>query len=118
MKVTIENYRPATWNTIYSARSFWTRKKVVDEIHSLVKHSCHQALRTQTIPNGLVDIHIDVYFDKRPYDSSNIPIKIFEDGLKGIIIRDDNISCVRRVSSQSHKDSNKRVEITITPVVL
>ena len=64
-----------------------------------------------------VDILVTAYFDKRCLDSSNIVLKIYEDALKGIVIKDDSHKYVRRVSTQSEIDrSGSRVEIEIFPI--
>ena len=65
----------------------------------------------------LVDIRITAYFKNRPLDSSNICGKLYEDGLKGIIIEDDDIRYVREFTTVSAVDKeNPRVVITINAV--
>ena len=66
---------------------------------------------------GRVDIDVVAYFTGRPLDSSNIPVKLYEDGLKGMVVCDDSPHYVRRVSAMSAVDRRRpRVEVTVTPV--
>jgi hypothetical protein len=61
-----------------------------------------------------VDIIVTTYFDKRPYDSCNCPVKLYVDGLKGWYIRDDDIKYVRSTKSVVELDRQRpRVEIEI-----
>ncbi|MFW6098191.1 MAG: hypothetical protein ACOC9Z_08935, partial [Chloroflexota bacterium] len=52
-----------------------------------------------------------------PYDSSNVPLKLYEDGLIGLVIPDDNRKHVRWTATRSEIDRDRpRVEITVRPV--
>lgn len=117
IKIILPNYRSPSWNTIYSSRSIWTRKRVVDNVHKMVQHYASMTIKTPL--TYIVDIHVDAYFSSRPYDSDNIPIKLFVDGLKSIAFANDDRRFVHKTSSLSHVDrSNPRVEITLTPAPL
>lgn len=74
---------------------------------------------TVTFPfENRVDLEVVVYFKHRPYDSSNIPLKMIEDGLKPYLIKDDSIAYVRRVMAESRIDKERpRVEINLTEVL-
>ncbi len=106
--------RPVSWNTIMRKHIQW-RKREVERVHQLV--------RGHLDPNDLmfdvrVDIDMVVYFQNRPYDPSNIPLKLYEDGLKTWWIENDTMEFVRRTSTESRIDrKNPRVEITLTPVL-
>jgi hypothetical protein len=68
--------------------------------------------------NNRVDIEVIGYFDKRPLDSSNIAVKLYEDALKGWLIEDDSLDYVRKVGGESRVDKeNPRVEIVLTEVI-
>lgn len=115
IKIIIPKFRPPTWNAIYQSKHWSTRAKLVQMVHGEVAFASRGIL---PLPLGsLHDVHIDVYFKNRPYDSDNVPIKVFVDGLKGRILKDDTISYIRRVSSESHIDKlNPRVVITLTSI--
>lgn len=107
--------RPVSWNTIYESRHWSWRQKEAKRVHQLV--------RAHLDPNDpmfdcRVDVFMVVYFKNRPYDSSNIPVKLYEDGLVTWWIENDTIEFVRRTCSESRIDKNNpRVEITLTPVL-
>jgi uncharacterized protein YjbK len=108
--------RSPSWNKIYTVNSYWTRKAIVDGIHALVV----QALLTQKIPKQIyekrVTIRVIAYFKHRPIDSDNIPAKIYLDPLKSWLLKNDDITCVGAVTTESIIDKThpERVEITIT----
>lgn len=121
MIITIPRWKPPSNNSIYSSNSHWTRKTEADAVHTICSTEAKRWLRSQNALQPYfkdrVDISIICFFENRPYDSSNIPVKLIEDALKGIIIIDDTPKYVRTVSSTSEVDkANPRVEIHINPV--
>ncbi len=110
--------RFSSWNKIYSINSYWQRKIVVDGIHT----ATHFALVEQKIPKkllvGRVNITVHQYFKKSPYDSDNIPAKLFIDALKGWLFADDSIAYVGAVTTEAFldKEGEERVEIQIEEI--
>lgn len=91
---------------------FRERNEEAKHVHALVKYSLKPEQRKLII--GKVDLLITAYFDKRPYDSSNICAKLYEDGLKGIVLINDTPKHVGYVATKSEIDKyNPRVEIDI-----
>jgi hypothetical protein len=113
MIIVLENVRPPSWNNL-------KRMNKHDWHHQVLEAQILMRAAIGPIPQyftGRVDISVTVYFDRYPYDSSNIPAKLYEDGLKGMVIPDDRPQYVRQVSTESVVDRKRpRVEIAITPV--
>jgi Holliday junction resolvase RusA-like endonuclease len=115
MKIVIPNERPPSWNDYYSGMHWANRVKAVNDIQWAVAAAVPEGTELCTKP---VSITVTVYFDKRPLDSDNIPAKLYIDGLKGLVLMDDNLSCVRSVTTISRIDKEfPRVEIEIQEVV-
>lgn len=112
IKLVLENTRPYSWNMV--ARLHWTQyDQLMAQHHWLMRSVLTTTVDYFTEP---VDIRVVSYFDKRPYDPSNVAVKLYEDGLKNFVIVDDSPKYVRRVSSECHIDRQRpRVEIFIDP---
>ena len=106
--------RSISLNDIYGADSWAVRAKLVSQVHEQVTWQ----LKIDNVPRVFfaprVDIHVDAYFRDHWLDSSNIPLKIFEDGLKGWVIENDDPRFVRKVSAQSHLSETGRESVVIT----
>ncbi len=106
--------RPVSWNDFYEAKHWSFRSKEAKRVHRLIRGHLDP---NEPMFDCRVDIEMIVYFQKDPYDSSNIPVKLYEDGLRTWWIEDDSMEFVRRVTTESRIDKNNpRVEITLTPV--
>lgn len=111
--IVIEGERPKSLNELLRMNRY-KRNEETQRIYLLV--------RRHIDPNRdpfecRVDIFCKVFFNKNPYDSTNLALKTYEDGLKGWYIKDDDIRYVRRVTLESAIDRKRpRVEITLTPV--
>lgn len=119
MKIVLQNERPVSWNKFYSGMHWSVRQDEAKRVHELVWATLHSSddMHTDAMMDGRVDIHITVYFDKRPYDPDNICSKLYVDGLKDNVIENDTRQYVRRVTVQSEIDrENPRVEIEIQEV--
>lgn len=113
MKIILDKERPMSWNKFYSGMFWRTRKTEADRVHRLVSF----LTLGQKPVEGLVDITFTAYFDKRPYDSDNLPAKLYIDGLRKHILRNDTNKFVRRVTAESKQDKHApRVEIEIKVV--
>lgn len=114
MKITIPNERPISWNKMYSGQHWAVRQAEAERVHLLVL--AHTPPRVEPFKER-VDISIVSYFKNRPLDPDNISSKLYIDGLKGRVIRDDTREYIRKVTTQSEVDAkNPRIEIEITPV--
>ena len=106
--------RSASMNQIYSASHWNKRNKLAAKVHEQVRWQ----LEIDEVPKVFfaprVDISIDAYFHGKMLDSSNIPAKLFEDGLKGWVLADDDPRFVRRVTTQSHLSETGRESVVIT----
>lgn len=64
--------------------------------------------------SGRVRITVEAYFKGRPLDASNVPGKLYEDGLKGVLLHDDNPTFVASMTTVSLVDrADPRVVIII-----
>ncbi len=117
MKITVLGRSPS-WNKIYQSKNWYVRKTIADNIHALVQYEMlEMGFRLQQEKNYFkkkVDIELIAYFKNRPLDSDNIPAKLYIDGLKMYILRNDAFNQVGRVTVESKIDPKERVEIEIT----
>lgn len=112
--IIIPDERPASLNHFFGRKHWTWRKNEVDRVHQLVRGFINP---DDPVFECRVDVEVIAYFESDPLDSSNIPAKLYEDGLKTWWISDDTIMQVRRVTTESRIDrNNPRVEITLTPV--
>lgn len=113
LHIVLEKERPKSWNVLKRLNKW----KWQDEVER-VKWIMRAALGAMPpVFTGRVDICVIVYFRANPYDSSNIPLKLYEDGLVDLVIPDDRPEFVRRVCTESRIDRKRpRVEITVAPV--
>jgi hypothetical protein len=106
--------RSASINQIYSASHWNKRNKLAAQVHEQVRWQ----LQIDEVPKVFfaprVDISIDAYFHGKMLDSSNIPAKLFEDGLKSWVLADDDPRFVRRITTQSHLSETGRESVVIT----
>lgn len=110
----IPNYKLPSRNKLYAGKHWSVRSKLAREIHKLVASYCPK----KQMFKKRVDILVKAYY-KGNYrrDSSNVDIKIIEDGLKGILIEDDDTRHVRRVASEAIIGANDyKVVIEVTEV--
>lgn len=118
LTIVLPGERSPSVNEIYSSPHWSKRNAIAKRVHETV----HNRLREMGIGpgetcNNRVAITVIGYFDKRPLDSSNISIKIYEDSLKGWLIEDDSPKFVESVTAISRVDKlNPRVEIILTEV--
>lgn len=63
-----------------------------------------------------VDVLVIATYRHHPVDSDNIVLKPYLDGLKGVLVHDDDCAHVRRVSMESRVGEEDRVEIVVIPV--
>lgn len=112
----LDDEQPISWNQYYSGKHWSKRNAEVKRVHMLV--------RSVIDPDWpafdcLVDIEVTVYFknNKIRLDASNIPAKLYEDGLVGHLLRNDNYACVRSMKTVTLLDRDRpRVEIEIKPI--
>lgn len=109
-KIVLMGERPESWNKL-KRMDRWKWQKEVNRCKGLVLAAIPHANRIQQ----RVKILVTVFFDKRPYDCSNIPLKLFEDGLvKAGLLGDDSIKYVIVTATRSLIDRDRpRVEIEI-----
>lgn len=113
LTITVPNYKMPSRNKLYAGGHWSRRSKLAREVHKLVRSYAPSQMFTDR-----VDILVKAYYaDNYRRDSSNVDIKIIEDGLKGKVIQDDDTRYVRRVSSEAitGADTNK-LEIVITKI--
>ncbi len=110
-KIVLIDERPESWNTL--KRLHW--RKWHDEVER-VKWLVLAALGGQAHAiSGRVAITVTVYYKARPHDASNIPAKLYEDGLVAAgLLTDDSPAYVTRMTTVPMIDRQRpRVEIEI-----
>lgn len=122
VELVLPGERPPSWNNFYSSNMHWTERRDLSiAIHNAVRWQLiAQGFRIQNIYfKNPVKIICKVYFKSNPYDCSNIPVKLYEDGLKDFLIADDGPNYVKSVETISLIDKAKpRVELIIEEVEL
>lgn len=107
--------RSISLNQIYSADHWSVRSALASQVHKQVSWQL-KLDNVEQIPFApRVDIHVDAYFHGHCLDSSNLPLKLYEDGLRQYgVLENDDPRFVRRVSSESHRSDTGREWVTIT----
>lgn len=111
-KIVLSGERPVSWNKL--KRMHW--RKWQDEVERC-KWLIMDAAGMQTEPiNEPVKITVTAYYKNRPHDASNVPAKLFEDGLVAAnVLHDDAPKYVSSMTTRSRVDKkHPRVEIEIT----
>lgn len=110
-KIVLMNERPQSWNVL--KRLHWTKWQ--EEVER-VKWLMLGALGGVVTPlDGQVKITVTAFYKNRPHDASNVPIKLYEDGLvaAGLLV-DDNPKFVGEAVTRSRVDKQRpRVEIEV-----
>jgi hypothetical protein len=109
-KIILSGERPKSWNVL--KRLHWAKwQNEVDRCKWLIL----EAIRPSAPINEPVDITVTVYYAGRPHDASNVPAKLYEDGLVAAgILHDDAPRYVRSMTTKPRIDKNHpRVEIEI-----
>lgn len=103
-------------NDYYSGKHWSVRVKEVKRVRMVVR----AALTGNETPAKLpVTVTVRCYFDTKPLDCSNVPVKLYEDAIKGWLIEDDSPKYVAGIMAYSLLDpDNPRVEITVEEVLL
>lgn len=110
-KIVLMDERPQSWNVL--KRLHWSKwQQEVERVKWLML----EALGGAKMPiDGRVKLTITVYYKNRPHDASNIPEKLYEDGLVAAnLLADDNPKFVGEVVKRSRVDKEQpRVEVEI-----
>lgn len=111
LKIVLTGERGRSWNP--TLRKHWTEfsKENVD-VQWLVRAAIPFDAEPFDVP---VHIRIDAFYTGKMIDSDNISAKLYIDGLKGKLIRDDDWRYVRDVTTRCHQGAMDMVAITITP---
>ena len=90
-----------SWNDMYAGRHWSLRKKIADEIHSLVKYAVYRKNK-ETFKKCRIEFVI-CYKGNRRHDPDNCNIKLFIDGLVVAgIIPDDNSKVIKEITIKCH----------------
>ena len=96
--LTLVGERPTSWNTFYAGQHWTQRRAEAERVHQLVRAAM---TGDEVLFERPVTITVDVLFKSRPLDADNIMAKLYIDGLKGWLIKDDNSIYVRSVTTRS-----------------
>ncbi len=108
--------QPISWNKMYAGQHWSKRHTEAPRVHLAVRVELDPDWPMFDTP---VAITVTAYFKNKrvQLDASNIPGKLYEDGLIGWLIADDNPQYVRSMTTVSLLDrNNPRVEIEIREV--
>lgn len=89
-------------NAYYSGKAWPVRKRDAEYWHTLTRHAILREGKPVMFENPVV---IECYFNDN-LDCSNhaAELKMIEDGMKGLIIADDNRKCVKGVAMYFHDE--------------
>ena len=100
-KLVLEDCKVPTWNIMYSGVHWSKRRKLVDQIHSLVFYSTAEQIGTHTgcLVTKPVILDFEIHYkDKRRRDPDNACIKPFIDGLvQAGLLYDDSTEQIRAI---------------------
>lgn len=117
MVIVLEGERPVSWNRYYSGVHWRKRASLATNVHLYIR-----AILMRDVLDGgelemfrvPVDITVLAYMKGQMIDADNICAKMYIDGLKGLVIKDDDPRYVTSVKTVALKDKrNPRVEIRI-----
>lgn len=115
--LTLEDEQPMSWNKMYAGLHWSERKAEASRVHLAVRVALDP---NEDMFDTPVAITVRVHFKNKgvQLDCSNIPAKLYEDGLIGWLIKDDKPEYVRSMTTISLIDrQNPRVEIDISEVL-
>lgn len=119
MIIELPGERPISWNQFYESKHWIFRKNAADTAHQLIAYVLRDMGITPYKPRFFetpVDITIIMFYTKRAMDSDNINGKILIDGLKKLVLYDDDPRYVRKVTTWSQKTTSDGIQIHVTPV--
>lgn len=111
MKIVFPYYKAISWNKLYGASHWATKKKMVDEAHQ------HVMVALAGMEYEMIDYPVDILTIAhlvRKIDADNVCDKILIDGLKGHILKDDSRKYVHKVSTVCYKSDHDFTEMIIT----
>lgn len=111
--LSIDNHKVISWNKLYSQKHWAVRKQLADEIHQLIKfESIGQEIPHFDKP---VKLTITAGKNRNQIDSSNICVKLYEDGLvEAGVLDSDDWKHVLEVTTRSVRGNINYIEIEIT----
>lgn len=98
MDIIIPEHRGISWNKFYDSPHWTVRAKFSKDTHWLVRSCLPEQYEMFTVP---VNIKIQAHYMHHPTDSDNLCAKIYIDGLKGLVIEDDDPRWLHDVSTRS-----------------
>jgi len=113
----LEGEQPISWNKMYSGLHWTKQQAEVTRVHLEVRAALDP---DELMFDQPVAITVRAYFKNRrvQLDCSNIPAKLYEDGLIGWLIQDDSPRYVRSMTTISLLDrDNPRIEIEIKEII-
>jgi len=116
LTIILPGEKPISWNVFYRGKHWTYRKILAEDIHQKVALTIRSMgiFAGEPLIDYRINIKITAYYTKTHIDSDNIPAKLYIDGLKGIIIANDDPQYVGSVTTRSEKTTGKnRIEIEI-----
>lgn len=97
-QIIVQNHRGISWNKFYDTPHWTQRAELAKETHWLVRAALPAEYE---MFKGPVDIRVQAHYKHHPADSDNVCGKIYIDGLKGLVIEDDDPRYVRDCTTRS-----------------
>jgi hypothetical protein len=111
----LPNHRTLSWNVLYRSGHWKKRSTLAIDIHNLVQATLidqgYTIMKKSQLFTKKVDIVLTAYFARLPIDSDNIASKLYIDGLKYILLHDDSLAYVGKVTTESIKSDKTELHI-------
>lgn len=109
------NIRPSSaygMNAVYSGRHWSERKKQAQSVHMLVRTSIRKQLRNPQMFR--VPVSVSIYYNSRlDIDNHGYLAKLIIDGMKGVLIEDDDRRYVRELHQCFHGDDKNVIFVEV-----
>ena len=115
LTITLPNHKAVSWNALYSSKHWTVRSKLAKRIHQEVFGAVFEVVLAPRLLHYPVDIILTAFYkDKKLRDSDNLASKVYIDGLKGVLLEDDDYHYVRRVTTEVRVGQKEdKLEISI-----
>ena len=111
MIIVLEGERPVSWNRYYAGTHWRKRASLATNVHLIMRAALDPEMTPFEKP---VHIAVRAYMKGQMIDADNICAKMYIDGLKGLVIKDDDARYVTGVTVIALRDKDDpRVEIEV-----
>ena len=117
VRFTLELDPNSKWgmNSIYAGKHWSERKKQAQEVHLLVRAAIRKQNRSVRIFREPVSVSI-WYNSRLDIDNHGYLAKLIIDGMKGVLIQDDDRRYVRELHQQFHEKDKRLIFVEVNEI--